>query len=164
MPHGVEASALGLLRTGRYSALQTVTCSYHDGILELTGHLPSNYLKQIAQSLVIDLEGVTAIANRIEVTPTTQPPILNRVVQIKNALGLHLRAAEKLVTSARPFLADIRIICNSRDADGKSILEVMTLAAECGSRLELRADGPDADAALDTLAALVERGFDESWR
>jgi phosphocarrier protein len=168
MPHDVEASALGRLRTGPYSALQTVSCSYHDRVLELAGHLPSNYLKQIAQSLVSDIEGVTAVVNRIEVTRSTQPPILNRTVQIKNALGLNLRVAERFVTSARPFLAEIRIIYNGRDVNGKSVFEVMRLGAACGSYLELRADGPDADAAwmrwLPSLSTALVSSSDERNR
>jgi phosphocarrier protein len=88
-------------------------------------------------------------------------PMLNRTVQIINPLGLHLRAAEKFVGSAKRFLTDIWIVCNGRCINGKSLLDIAMLAAECGSRIELQADGPDAGAALDTLAELIGRGFDE---
>jgi phosphocarrier protein len=83
-------------------------------------------------------------------------------VQIINPLGLHLRTAEKLVRAARQFRADIRVIGNGQSIDGKSILDVMALAAECGSRLQLHADGPDAEAALDALVDLIGRSFDEA--
>ena len=95
-------------------------------------------------------------------TPAPQRPTINRTVQIINPLGLHMRAAEKLVRSAQQFAADIRIIGDGRDIDGKSVLGLLMLAAVCGSRLELRANGTDAEAALDALAGLIERGFDEA--
>ncbi len=55
----------------------------------------------------------------------------------------------------------IPVACGGRDASGKSILDLTTLAAQCGSRLELEADGPDAEAALDALTGWVARRFDE---
>jgi phosphocarrier protein len=94
--------------------------------------------------------------------PDPAPRIAQRTVRIINPLGLHMRAAEKLVRTAQRFQADIRIIRDGRDIDGKSVLGLLMLAAACGSRLELRADGTDAEAALDALAGLIERGFDEA--
>ena len=54
------------------------------------------------------------------------------------------------------------MICDGRKANGKSILELATLAAECGCRLELQTDGPDAEAALDALTELIAHGFGEA--
>jgi osmotically-inducible protein OsmY len=55
------------LSNSRYSALGRVACSYRDGVLMLRGFLPSHYLKQVAQELVCQIEGVDAVVNRIEV-------------------------------------------------------------------------------------------------
>ena len=57
-------------------------------------------------------------------------------------------------------MADLRIRCAGREVNGRSILEVIALGATCGSELELLADGPDAEALVSALAALVEGGFD----
>jgi phosphotransferase system HPr (HPr) family protein len=86
---------------------------------------------------------------------------VSRRVQITNTLGLHLRAADKFVRLARQFRADVRVACDGRTANGRSILDLATLAADCRSQLELEADGPDAEAALDALTALISRRFDE---
>ena len=87
---------------------------------------------------------------------------MERAVTIVNKLGLHARAAAKLVTTASRYKSDIRIRRDGREVSGKSIMGVMMLAAECGSTLTLRADGPDADQALDALAALIGNKFGES--
>jgi phosphotransferase system HPr (HPr) family protein len=84
-----------------------------------------------------------------------------RQVDLINTLGLHLRAADKFVRLARQFRAGVRVACSGRTASGQSTLDLMTLAAERGSRLELEADGPDAEAALDALTDLIGRRFDE---
>jgi phosphotransferase system HPr (HPr) family protein len=84
-----------------------------------------------------------------------------RQVEISNALGLHLRAADQFVTLARQFQADIQVARDGRKVSGRSILDLTTLAAACGSLLELEADGPDAEAALAALTGLIGRRFDE---
>jgi len=68
MGDGIAESALGRLRSSSYSALKEVGCTCRGGTLELRGLLPSHYLKQVAQSLASDVEGVTAVVNRIQVT------------------------------------------------------------------------------------------------
>jgi phosphocarrier protein HPr len=85
----------------------------------------------------------------------------SRQVDLTNTLGLHLRAAAKFVSLAQQFRADVSVICDGRKVSGKSILDLATLAAACGSRLELETDGPDAEAALDALTDLIGRRFDE---
>jgi len=82
-------------------------------------------------------------------------------VSIVNRLGLHARAAAKLVTLASKFSADIRVRKDQREVSGKSIMGVMMLAAAQGSQITLIAEGDDAKAALDELSALVADRFGE---
>jgi phosphocarrier protein HPr len=84
-----------------------------------------------------------------------------RAVQIVNKNGLHARPAAEIVKLAAKFQADITIVKDDLDVNGKSIMGVMMLAAEHGSTIVLRAEGPDADAALDALATLVGNKFGE---
>jgi len=80
-------------------------------------------------------------------------------VEITNEHGLHLRAANRLVQLAKEFQSDVRVFWNDRVADGKSILDVMTLGAECGALLEFEVIGPDSEEAAAALSDLVERCF-----
>ena len=84
-----------------------------------------------------------------------------RAVQIVNKNGLHARPAAEIVKLAAKFQSEITIVKDDLDVNGKSIMGVMMLAAEHGSTILLRADGPDADAALDALATLVRNKFGE---
>ena len=77
-------------------------------------------------------------------------------VEIKNAEGLHMRPAMQFVDMASRFNCDLIVSNDQTDADGKSIMQMSMLAATCGTRLRLRAEGPDADQALDALRELVE--------
>jgi phosphocarrier protein HPr len=77
-------------------------------------------------------------------------------VEIKNADGLHMRPAMQFVDTANRFHCDIVVSNGETDADGKSIMQMTMLAVMCGTRLYLRAEGPDADQALDALRELVE--------
>ena len=86
---------------------------------------------------------------------------MERTLQIVNKLGLHARAAAKLVTLANKFKCEIRAIKDGREVSGKSIMGVMMLAAAKGSRVTFRAEGPDAEKALDAIEALIARKFDE---
>jgi phosphocarrier protein HPr len=85
-----------------------------------------------------------------------------RTVKIVNKLGLHARPAAEIVKTAARFKSDITIIRDDLEVNGKSIMGVMMLAAEFGSTILLRAEGVDADGALDALAALVAAKFGES--
>lgn len=85
-----------------------------------------------------------------------------RTVEIVNKLGLHARPAAEIVKTAARFKSDITIIRDEIEVNGKSIMGVMMLAAEFGSTILIRAVGPDADAALDALQALVAAKFGES--
>ena len=85
----------------------------------------------------------------------------NRVrIEIVNSNGLHLRAAQRFVQVARRFRSEITVARDGRSADGKSILDLMMLAAAHGAGLDIDADGPDCQAAIVALSALVESGFD----
>lgn len=86
---------------------------------------------------------------------------MEKTVEIINKLGLHARAAAKLVTLASKFSADVRVRKESREVSGKSIMGVMMLAAAKGSTITLIAEGDDAEQALDELTALIANRFDE---
>lgn len=86
---------------------------------------------------------------------------MEKTVTITNRLGLHARAAAKLVTLAGRFQADVRVRSNGREVSGKSIMGVLMLAAAKGSQITLIAEGEDAAEALQTLAALVDERFGE---
>jgi phosphocarrier protein HPr len=88
---------------------------------------------------------------------------VERVVTIVNPLGLHARPAAEFVKVASAFRAEVQVEKDGMQVNGKSIMGVMTLAAECGSSLVVRATGEDADAVVAALADLVARGFDEAY-
>jgi|SRR5690625_2064373 len=88
-------------------------------------------------------------------------PPANRRVVICNRRGLHARAAAKFVKLAGEFTADVTVVRRDQQVPGGSIMGLMMLAAGPGCEIELRAEGPDAEAALDALAELVQRKFDE---
>ncbi len=85
-----------------------------------------------------------------------------RSVQIVNRNGLHARPAAEIVKTAARFSADVTIARDDVEVNGKSIMGVMMLAAECGSTVRLKADGADADAALEALSVLIASKFGES--
>ena len=82
-------------------------------------------------------------------------------LEIKNRLGLHARAAVLLVKTAEKFDADISIAKDGQVVNGRSIMGVMMLAAGVGNTITLRTDGDDEEAAMNEMAALFERKFDE---
>jgi phosphocarrier protein HPr len=84
-----------------------------------------------------------------------------RPVTIVNKLGLHARAAAKLVTTASGFASNIEIEKNGQKVNGKSIMGVMMLAASRGTRLVITANGKDELEALDSLEKLVGARFGE---
>lgn len=84
-----------------------------------------------------------------------------RDIEIKNKLGLHARAAAKLVHIAAKYKSDIKIRKNDEEVDGKSILGILLLAAGRGSTIKLKADGPDEREALDAIEKLIDDKFDE---
>ena len=86
---------------------------------------------------------------------------VERTVQIVNRMGFHARPAAEFVKLAGRFRSEIWVKKDDLDVNGKSIMGVLMLAAEQGTRLVIRAEGTDAEEALAALASLVDRGFEE---
>jgi len=86
---------------------------------------------------------------------------ISRCVDIQNKYGLHARPAMQFVEVASRFNANVRLLKDDKEVDGKSIMEIMLLAAERGSQITIVAKGADAQQAVDALVELVERRFDE---
>ena len=80
---------------------------------------------------------------------------------ISNKLGLHARASAKLTKLAGTFQSDVLLTRNDRRVNAKSIMGVMMLAAGLGSTVELETSGPDEQAAMDALVALINDKFGE---
>jgi len=87
--------------------------------------------------------------------------MISAPVTIVNKLGLHARAASRLVSCASGFAAEIEIVRGTRSVNAKSIMGVLTLAAAIGTELVIEADGPDEQQALDAVIALFEARFGE---
>lgn len=82
-------------------------------------------------------------------------------VTIRNKLGLHARPAMAFADTAAQFKSDILVYKAGSKYDGKSIMNLMMLAATQGTELEISANGPDADDAVAALQKLIESEFDE---
>ena len=87
--------------------------------------------------------------------------MIEREATIVNRDGLHARPAARIVRLASSFSSDVELAKDGVGVNGKSIMGVMMLAAECGSSITIRADGPDAVQAVEALAKLVASGFGE---
>ncbi len=87
--------------------------------------------------------------------------MLEREVTITNKLGLHARASAKLLQLLQGHQCNAWLVHRGRDVNAKSIMGVMMLAAGVGSVITLRTDGVDEAAALDAMADLFARKFDE---
>lgn len=87
--------------------------------------------------------------------------MIEKRITISNKLGLHARAAAKLVTLASSFDSDIELKTRCRAANGKSIMSVMMLAAGQGSEITLMIEGNDEQSAYSALEILINRRFDE---
>lgn len=81
--------------------------------------------------------------------------------EIINDLGLHARAASKLVGLANKFDSEVFVEGGGREVNAKSILGVLMLAAGKGSKISVRCEGPEADKAYEALAKLIDDGFGE---
>lgn len=88
--------------------------------------------------------------------------VAERSVTIQNKYGLHARPAAEFVKCSSRFSSTITVEKDGLEVNGKSIMGVMMLAAECGSSLRIRATGQDAERAVHALVDLVDRGFGES--
>ncbi|HEY8229684.1 MAG TPA: HPr family phosphocarrier protein [Rhodanobacteraceae bacterium] len=87
--------------------------------------------------------------------------MVEKEIVVSNKLGLHARASAKLVQLVQGFKATVWLVSAGRAVNAQSIMGVMMLAAGIGTPLTLRAEGPDEVQALDAVAALFDRKFDE---
>ncbi len=88
--------------------------------------------------------------------------MIEREVTIINKLGLHARAAAKLVSTASSFAASVEVRRDTQQVNGKSIMGVMMLAASKGTHLILTIDGEDEEQAMQALETLIAERFGES--
>ena len=84
-----------------------------------------------------------------------------RQVQVRNRLGMHARAAVKFVQLANKYRSEVKVLKDGQEANGKSIMGLLTLVAAHGVVMTLVCEGDDARSAVDALAELVEAGFGE---
>lgn len=89
--------------------------------------------------------------------------MIKKKVTIVNDAGLHARPAAALVKVASKFESEFYIHMYGYKVNGKSILGVMTLAAEKGAELELEVDGPDENEAIEAITELINNGFGEAY-
>jgi len=82
-------------------------------------------------------------------------------VVITNKLGMHARPAMAFVDTANGFSANVTVHKSGQQVDGKSIMQLMMLAATEGTQLEISAEGDDAEQAVQALEDLIQRKFDE---
>jgi len=87
--------------------------------------------------------------------------VTTRAVTIVNPLGMHARAAARFVRTAAAYASTIHVARGRRQMDGKSIMGLLLLSAPRGTEIVIVAEGPDEAAAVEALAQLVARGFDE---
>ena len=87
--------------------------------------------------------------------------VIERDAKIVNPLGMHVRPGAEFVKVASKFKAKVEVHKDGAVVNGKSILGMMTLAAECGSSIRIKTDGDDAEAAMAALCELVAAGFHE---
>ena len=93
---------------------------------------------------------------------TLEKMVCETAVEIKNADGLHMRPAMQFVDVASRFDCDITVSSGQNTVDGKSIMQMSMLAATYGTKLKIKAEGADAQKAINTLRELVEeKHFDE---
>ncbi|MCX8160637.1 MAG: HPr family phosphocarrier protein [Candidatus Saccharicenans sp.] len=87
--------------------------------------------------------------------------MIEKKIIIKNKLGLHARAAVKFVNLANRYSASVKIIKDSNEVDGKSILGILTLAASQGTPIKLVVNGRDEAQAMKALCDLINNKFGE---
>ena len=87
--------------------------------------------------------------------------MLNQEIEIINKLGLHARAAAKLVSCASRYQSDVFLLRNGQRVNGKSIMGVMMLAANQGTQLQLEISGGDETEAMAAIVALIQDRFGE---
>lgn len=86
---------------------------------------------------------------------------LVKTFEVLNDLGIHARAAAKIVALERQYVASLILKKEDQEVDGSSILSILTLACPKGARIEARISGEDAETFMEKLSELIERRFDE---
>ncbi len=87
--------------------------------------------------------------------------MIRKTIKIVNKLGMHARPATMIVKAASKYRSDFKIVKSDMEINGRSIMGVMTLAAEFGSELELVADGVDEEFLIKEIAKMFEEKFGE---
>lgn len=87
--------------------------------------------------------------------------MMEKIMTIRNRMGLHARPAAMFVQEAGKFKSQVYVVKDGLQVNGKSVMGLMLLAAESGSKLVIKADGPDENDAISALEKLFERRFDE---
>ncbi|OGR86813.1 MAG: phosphocarrier protein HPr [Elusimicrobia bacterium RIFCSPHIGHO2_02_FULL_57_9] len=87
--------------------------------------------------------------------------MVQREFSVTNRLGLHARPAALFVHEAGRFKSSIFVAKDGLEINGKSVMGLMLLAAECGAKIMIKADGPDEGQAIEALGKLFEKKFDE---
>jgi phosphotransferase system HPr (HPr) family protein len=90
------------------------------------------------------------------------PPVVEREFEVRLELGLHARPAGQFVTAAARFASEVEVGRGEEWVSGRSVLSILSLAAARGTKLRVRARGPDAELAVATLGRLLERTSSES--
>ena len=103
-------------------------------------------------------EGETQL---VEIQDSMSEQVVSREVVVGMPQGLHARPADQLAREARKWQSRIELLSDSQRVDGKSILDVLTLAAEAGTRLIVEATGPDARQAIEAIGSLFDRNFND---
>ena len=88
--------------------------------------------------------------------------MISKEIEIKNKLGLHARAAAKLVHTAARFRSDVKVRKGNEEVDAKSILGILLLAAANGTRITVSAQGDDESEALQSIEHLIDSRFEEA--
>ena len=84
-----------------------------------------------------------------------------RQLQIVNRLGLHARAAVKLVTTCSKYVSNVVIVANGRRANGRQLIAILLLSASMGATISIEASGPDEVEAVSAVTRLISNGFGE---
>jgi len=107
-------------------------------------------------------ERMLARGDQIQVVQLMSEPRATRTVVVSNPQGLHARPADQFARLASSFKCKIELVKENERVDGKSVLNILTLAAVQGTQLVLEAEGEDAEAAVAALAELVEQSSEEN--
>ena len=110
----------------------------------------------------LDLEKNSSLKRQGQRKDTLEKVVFEIEVEIKNADGIHMRPAMKFVDIANQYDSEVTVTNDKTSVDGKSIMQMSMLAATYGTKLKIRAEGPDAEKVINALRELVDdKHFDE---